>query len=65
MLKRHRWLPHALAFLWVFFSPITLAILATPTMAPGEEARGGAGIILLPVLVEIPNVLVVYTIALL
>ncbi|MBB2793948.1 UNVERIFIED_ORG: hypothetical protein GGD58_002812 [Rhizobium pisi] len=65
MLRRHRWAPHASAFLWVFFSPITLALLATPTMAPGEEAGPGDGIILIPVLGEIPIVLVVYTIALL
>jgi hypothetical protein len=65
MLKRHRWMPHALAFLWVFFSPITLAILATPTMTPGEEAGPGDGIILIPVVAEIPIVLVVYAIALL
>ncbi|WHO75216.1 hypothetical protein [Rhizobium sp. BT03] len=64
MLKRQRWLPHALAFLWVFFSPITLAILATPAMAPGEEPGPGDGIILLPVLAEIPVVFVVYALTL-
>ncbi|MDR9803314.1 hypothetical protein [Rhizobium hidalgonense] len=65
MLTRHRWLPHTTAFLWVFFSPITLAILATPTMAPGEEAGPGDGFIVFPILAEIPVVLVVYAIALL
>jgi hypothetical protein len=40
-------------------------MLATPTMAPGEEAGPGDGIILIPVVAEIPIVLVVYTIALL
>ncbi|KPH07793.1 hypothetical protein CO657_11755 [Rhizobium acidisoli] len=64
MLTLRRWLPHTLAFLWVFFSPITLAILATPAMAPGEEAGPGDGMILLPVLTEIPVVLVVYALTL-
>ncbi|WP_246723243.1 hypothetical protein [Rhizobium etli] len=52
-------------FYGCFFSPITLAILATPTMAPGEEAGAGDGIILIPVVAEIAIVLIVYTIALL
>ncbi|ANL47308.1 hypothetical protein AMC87_CH02637 [Rhizobium phaseoli] len=65
MIKRHRWTPHASAFLWVLLSPITLAILTTRAMAPGEEAGSGDGVILIPVLAGIPIVLVVYTIALL
>ncbi|MBY5736043.1 hypothetical protein [Rhizobium leguminosarum] len=64
-LKRRRWLPHTFAFLWVFLSPFTLAILATPTMAPGEEAGPGGGMILLPILGESPIVLVVYVVILL
>ncbi|MBX5198021.1 hypothetical protein HJB82_22310 [Rhizobium sp. NZLR10] len=64
MLTRRRWLLYLFAFLWVCFSPITLAILATPVMAPGEETGPGDGMILLPVLAEIPVVLVVYAVAL-
>lgn len=36
-----------------------------PTMAPGDRAGPGDGIILIPVFAEIPIVFVVYTIALL
>jgi len=64
-LKRRRWLPHAIAFLWVFFSPLTLAILATPTMAPDEVGGAGDGFIILPILAETPIVLIVYAIVLL
>ncbi|MDC9809250.1 hypothetical protein [Rhizobium binxianense] len=64
-LKRRRWLPHTIAFLWVFFSPLTLAILATPTMAPDEVGGPGDGFIILPILGETPIVLVIYAIVLL
>ncbi|MBY3043366.1 hypothetical protein GR210_00610 [Rhizobium leguminosarum] len=64
-LQRRRWLPHTFAFLWVFLSPFTLAILTMPTMAPGEEAGPGGGMILLPILGETPIVLVVYAVILL
>ncbi|WP_010067300.1 hypothetical protein [Rhizobium sp. CIAT894] len=65
MVTRRRWLPHITAFLWVFFSPVALVILATPAMAPGEEAGPGDGFIALPIFAEIPVVLVVYAVALL
>ncbi|EJC66999.1 hypothetical protein HFO15_05790 [Rhizobium laguerreae] len=64
-LKRRRWLPHTIAFLWVFFSPLTLAVLTTPTMAADEVAGPGDGFIVLPILWETPTVLVVYAIVLL
>ncbi|MDV4176932.1 hypothetical protein R1521_00200 [Rhizobium brockwellii] len=64
-LKRRRWLPHTIAFLWVFFSPLTLAILTTPTMAADEVGGPGGGFTLLPILGETPIVLVFYAIVLL
>lgn len=64
-MTRLRWLPHAFAFLWVLFSAFTLATLALPAMAPGEEPGPGDGFLLLPVLAETPIVLFVYALILL
>lgn len=63
-MTRLRWLPHAFAFLWVLFSAFTLATLALPAMAPGEELGPGNGFLLLPVLGETPIVLIVYALTL-
>ncbi|MBB3137753.1 hypothetical protein FHS26_005521 [Rhizobium pisi] len=64
-MKRRKWLPHAVAFLWVLFSTFILCELALPTMAPGEEAGPGEGLILLPILEQTPIVLFVYALVLL
>ena len=63
-IKRRKWLPHTLAFLWVLTSEYTFYLVGMPKLAPDEEMGPGGGLLVLPILLESAVISVGYFIAL-
>ena len=62
--KRYKWVPHALAFLWVLASVFMFDLVGLPQLAPDEEGGPGEGFVLLPLVLETAVVLAIYFLAL-
>jgi hypothetical protein len=62
-LKRHKWVPHTFALLWVLLSVFTFGLLGMPTLQPDEEPGANDGFILLPIVGESALVFAAYFIA--
>ena len=63
-LRRYKWAPHILAFLWVVASVFMFGLVASPHLASDEAEGPGDGFLFLPLGLETAAVLVVYLLAL-
>lgn len=63
-LKRYKWAPHMLAFLWVLASVLIFGLVASPHLEPDEQEGDNSGFLFLPLGLETAAVLVVYLLAL-